>query len=155
MSEINEILSHYREGSHEDLIPILQDVQAAEGFVSEDAIVRIGRFLQMSTTKIYGMATFYDRFRFYPAGRVHIRICNGTTCFINGSSALISAVRQTLGIEPGQTTRDGRFSYELTACMGGCNEGPLITVNDTFHTHVRAEDIPEMMAKLKTLADLK
>ena len=66
MSKIKEILSHYREGSHEDLIPILQDVQDEEGFLSEDAIILIGRFLQMSTTKIYGMATFYDRFRFYP-----------------------------------------------------------------------------------------
>ena len=155
MSKIKEILSHYREGSHEDLIPILQEVQDEEGYLSEDAIILIGRFLQMSTTKIYGMATFYDRFRFYPRGRVHLRICNGTTCFINGSAKIISAVRETLGIDPGHTTRDGRFSYELTACMGGCNEGPLITVNDTFRTHVRAEDIPEMIEKLKALADLK
>lgn len=155
MSKIDDILSRYREGSHESLIPILQDIQDEEGFLSEDAVVRIGRFLQMSTTKIYGMATFYDRFRFYPCGRVHLRICNGTTCFINGSGTIISAVREALGIEPFQTTRDGRFSYELTACMGGCNEGPLVTVNDTFHTHVRAEDVPEMIVKLKTLADLK
>lgn len=155
MSKIDEILSRYREGSNEDLIPILQDIQDAEGFLSEDAIVRIGRFLRMSTTKIYGMATFYDRFRFFPCGRVHMRICNGTTCFINGSSKVISAVRETLGIEPGQTTRDGRFSYELTACMGGCTGGPLITVNDSFYTRVRAEDIPEMVLKLKALADLK
>jgi NADH:ubiquinone oxidoreductase subunit E len=155
MSKIKEILSHYREGSSEDLIPILQEVQDEEGYLSEDAIILIGRFLQMSTTKIYGMATFYDRFRFYPLGRVHLRICNGTTCFINGSSKIINAVRETLGIEPGHTTRDGRFSYELTACMGGCNEGPLVTVNDTFRTHVRAEDIPEMIEKLKALADLK
>jgi len=155
MSKIDEILSHYREGSHESLIPILQDIQEEEGFLSEDAIVRIGRFLQMSTTKIYGMATFYDRFRFYPRGKVHLRICNGTTCFINGSKSLISAVRETLGIEPGQTTRDGRLSYELTACMGGCNEGPLVIVNDTYHTHVRAEEIPDMIVKLKALADLR
>lgn len=155
MSKIDDILSHYREGSHEDLIPILQEIQDEEGFLPEDAIVRIGRFLRMSTTKIYGMATFYDRFRFYPGGRVHLRICNGTTCFINGSQEIINAVREALGIEPGQTTRDGRFSYELTACMGGCNEGPLVTVNETFHTHVRAEEIPEMIVKLKSLADLK
>lgn len=155
MSKIDDILSHYREGSREDLIPILQEIQDEEGFLPEDAIVHIGRFLRMSTTKIYGMATFYDRFRFYPGGRVHLRICNGTTCFINGSQAVISAVREALGIEPGQTTRDGRFSYELTACMGGCNEGPLVTVNESFHTHVRAEEIPEMIGKLKALADLK
>lgn len=143
------------EGHHESLIPILQDIQQAEGYLSEETIVRIGSFLRMSTTKIYGLATFYDRFRFYPCGRVHLRICHGTTCFINGSSSVITAVREALGIEPGQTTRDGRFSYELTACMGGCNEGPLVTVGDKFRTHVRPEDIPEMITQLKAVADLK
>jgi len=155
MSKIDEILSHYREGSHESLIPILQDVQEVEGYLSENAIVQIGSFLRMSTTKIYGLATFYDRFRFFPCGKVHLRICNGTSCFINGATSVINAVREELGIEPGQTTRDGRFSYELTACMGGCNEGPVIYADDSYYTHVRSEDIPAMISKLKALAELK
>ena len=155
MSKIDDILSRYREGSHESLIPILQDVQEEEGYLTESAIVRIGSFLRMSTTKIYGLATFYDRFRFIPAGRVHMRICNGTTCFINGSAAVVTAVRETLGIEPGQTTRDGRFSYELTACQGGCNEGPVICIGENSHTRVRPEDVPELIAKLKSLSDLR
>lgn len=155
MSKIEDILTRYRSGSHESLIPILQDVQAEDGYLSEEAVVRIGGFLGMSTTKIYGLATFYDQFRFVPAGRVHLRICNGTTCFINGSAPVIAALKDTLGVDPGQTTRDGRFSYELTACMGGCNEGPVISVGETFHTHVRSEEIPEMILKLKALADLK
>jgi NADH-quinone oxidoreductase subunit E len=155
MSTIDDILSHYREGSHESLIPILQDIQEAEGYLSESAIVRIGSFLRMSTTKIFGLATFYDRFRFFPCGKVHLRLCNGTTCFINGSTSVASAVREALGIEPGQTTRDGRFSYELTACMGGCNEGPVVATGDTYFTHIRADDIPEMISKLKALAELK
>lgn len=155
MSKIDDILSRYREGSHESLIPILQDVQEAEGYLSENAIVRIGSFLRMSTTKIYGLATFYDQFRFFPSGKVHLRICNGTSCFINGATSVINAVREELGIEPGQTTRDGRFSYELTACMGGCNEGPVICTDDNYYTHVRSEDIPAMISKLKALAELK
>jgi len=155
MRKIEDILRQYRAGSHENLIPILQEVQAEEGYLSENAIVQIGRFLEMSTTKIYGLATFYDRFRFIPSGRVHLRICNGTTCFINGSEAVINAIRDNLGIEPGLTTRDGRFSYELTACMGGCNEGPILSVGDNYSVHVKPEAIPEMITKLKALADLK
>lgn len=155
MSNIDDILKHYKSGSHENLIPILQDVQAEEGFLSEDAIVRIGLFLEISTTKIYGLATFYDQFRFNPCGRVHLRICNGTSCFINGSASVIRTVKETLGVDPGQTTRDGRFSFELTSCMGGCNDGPVISTGDTFHTHIRAEDIPEMITRLKALTDLK
>jgi NADH:ubiquinone oxidoreductase subunit E len=155
MRKIEDILGQYRAGSHESLIPILQDIQAEEGYLSENAIVQIGRFLEMSTTKIYGLATFYDRFRFIPCGKVHLRICNGTSCFINGSEAVIKSIRETLGIEPGQTTRDGKFSYELTSCMGGCNEGPVINAGDIYHTHVRPDDIPEMITRFKSLADLK
>ncbi len=155
MRKIEDILGHYRAGSHESLIPILQDIQAEEGYLSENAIVQIGRFLEMSTTKIYGLATFYDRFRFIPCGKVHLRICDGTTCFINGSEAVINAIRESLGVEPGQTTRDGRFSYELTTCMGGCNDGPVLTAGDTYHVRVRPEDIPDMIKKFKILADLK
>ena len=155
MSNIDDILKRYKSGSHESLIPILQDVQAEEGFLSEDAIVRIGRFLEMSTTKIYGLATFYDQFRFNPCGHVHLRICNGTSCFINGSGAVVRAIKETLGVDAGQTTRDGRFSFELVSCMGGCNEGPVVSTGDSFSTHVRAEDIPEMITKLKAIADLK
>ena len=155
MSKIDDILSRYREGSHENLIPILQDVQETEGYLSESAIVQIGSFLRMSTTKIYGLATFYDRFRFIPAGKVHMRICNGTTCFINGSAAVVTAVRDALGIDPGQTTRDGRFSYELTACQGGCNEGPVVCVGENYFTRLRPEDVPELISKLKALADLR
>jgi NADH-quinone oxidoreductase subunit E len=109
----------------------------------------------MSTTKIYGLATFYDQFRFVPFGKVHLRICNGTTCFINGSTPIINAVKEAFGTDPGQTTRDGRFSFELTACMGGCNEGPVMRVGDDYYSHLRSEDIPEMVRKLKTLADLQ
>jgi len=155
MSNIEDILRRYRSGSHDSLIPILQEVQAEEGFIPEEAIVKIGSFLGMSTTKIYGLATFYDQFRFVPFGKVHLRICNGTTCFINGSTPIINAVKEAFGTDPGQTTRDGRFSFELTSCMGGCNEGPVMRVGDDYYSHLRSEDIPEMVRKLKTLADLQ
>ncbi len=155
MSNIEDILRRYRSGSHDSLIPILQEVQAEEGFIPEEAIIKIGSFLGMSTTKIYGLATFYDQFRFVPFGKVHLRICNGTTCFINGSTPIINAVKEAFGTDPGQTTRDGRFSFELTACMGGCNDGPVIKVGNDYYSHLRSEDIPEMVRKLKTLADLQ
>jgi NADH-quinone oxidoreductase subunit E len=155
MSKIENILKRYRSGSHDSLIPILQEVQAEEGFLPEEAVIRIGSFLGMSTTKIYGLATFYDQFRFVPFGKVHLRICNGTTCFINGSTPVINVVREAFGIEPGQTTRDGKFSYELTSCMSGCNEGPVIKVGNDYHTHLRAEDIPGLIRNLKTLSDLQ
>lgn len=155
MSRIDEILKHYKSGRQENLIPILQEIQQNEGYLTEKAITEVAHFLRMSTTKIFGLATFYDQFRFLPTGRVHLKICNGTSCFINGSGAVVNALRETLGIEAGQTTRDGRFSYELTSCMGGCNEGPVVCISGDYATHVSPDDIPDMITRMKALADMK
>jgi NADH-quinone oxidoreductase subunit E len=150
---IDEILSRYRQGRMEDLIPILQEIQKSTGHLSEDAVVRVGKLLNISTTKIFGLATFYDQFRFLPAGKIHIKICHGTSCFLNGSRSLVTAVREELGIEPGQTTRDGRFSYEVVSCMGGCCTGPVILVNNEYHTGVKSEQIPVLIRKLKFIVE--
>jgi NADH:ubiquinone oxidoreductase subunit E len=148
-AELDIILKKYKSGKREDLIPLLQEIQEHLGYLSEEAIIKVGSFLGLSTTKIYGLATFYDRFRFFPAGKIQIRICNGTSCFLNGSKSIIDKIREETGILPGQTTRDGNFSYEIVSCMGGCHNGPVINVNGEYHTHIKAEQLPELIRKLK------
>lgn len=148
-SDLDIILKKYKSGKREDLIPLLQEIQEYAGYLSEEAIVKVGGFLGLSTTKIYGLATFYDRFRFIPSGKIRITICNGTSCFLNGSKSIIDKIREETGILPGQTTRDGNFSYEIVSCMGGCHNGPVINVNGEFHTHIKAEQLPELIRKLK------
>lgn len=152
-TDIDMILNKYKQGKREDLIPLLQDIQNDLGHISEEAIVKIGNFLGLSTTKIYGLATFYDKFRFIPAGRIVIKICHGTSCFLNGSQAIISKMKEESGILPGQTTRDGLLSYEIVSCMGGCNNGPLMNVNGEYQVRVRAEQIPDMIKKLKYIVE--
>src|SRR5450759_2236735 len=148
-TDLDIILRKYKQGKREDLIPLLQEIQDNLGYLSEEAIIMVGSFLGLSTTKIYGMATFYDRFRFIPSGKIQIRICHGTSCFLNGSQTIINKIREETGVEPGQTTRDGNFSYEIVSCMGGCHNGPLINVNGEYHIHVKAEQLPELIKKLK------
>ncbi len=148
-ADLDLILKKYKSGKREELIPLLQEIQEYLGYLSEDAIVRVGNFLGLSTTKIYGLATFYDRFRFIPSGKIRISICNGTSCFLNGSKAIIDKIKEETGIIPGQTTRDGNFSYEIVSCMGGCHSGPVISVNGEYHTHIKAEQLPELIRKLK------
>ncbi len=150
---IDEILSSYKSGKKEDLIPILQEIQDYKGFLSEEAIVKVGRLLGLSTTKIYGLATFYDQFRFVPFGKIHIRICNGTTCFLNGSQSVINKIRDEIGIEPGQTTRDGLFSYEITSCMGGCNNGPVLSINGEYRTNIKVEQVPDLIRKIRYISE--
>ena len=148
-TDLDIILKKYKQGKREDLIPLLQEIQGDLGYLSEEAIVKIGSFLGLSTTKIYGLATFYDRFRFLPAGKVQIRICHGTSCFLNGSQAIINKIKEETGVLPGQTTRDGNFSYEIVSCMGGCCNGPVINVNGQYHTHIKADQLPELIKRLK------
>jgi NADH:ubiquinone oxidoreductase subunit E len=148
-TDIDIILKKYKQGKREDLIPLLQEIQEDLGYLSEEAFIKTGNFLGLSTTKIYGLATFYDRFRFIPSGRIQIRICHGTSCFLNGSQAIINKIKDETGVLPGQTTRDGNFSYDIVSCMGGCNNGPVINVNGEYHSHIKAEQLPELIKKLK------
>ena len=152
-NSIESILNKYKSGRREDLIPLLQEIQDEMGLISEEAVIKVGSLLKMSTTKIFGLATFYDQFRFIPIGRIHLKICNGTTCFLGGSQAIINSIKDELGIEPGQTTRDGNFSYEIVSCMGGCSNGPVIYLNDQFFTHIKAEQISEFISKLRLTAE--
>ncbi|MCX6253250.1 MAG: NAD(P)H-dependent oxidoreductase subunit E [Bacteroidia bacterium] len=152
-NSLESILKNYKSGKREDLIPLLQEIQEDLGYLSEEAIVKVGSFLGLSTTKIYGLATFYDRFRFVPSGKIQIKICHGTSCFLNGSQTIINKIIEETGAMPGQTTRDGNFSYEIVSCMGGCNSGPVINVNGEFHTYVKAEQIPELIKKLKYIIE--
>jgi NADH-quinone oxidoreductase E subunit len=152
-NEVDIILKKFKQGKREDLIPLLQEIQEEKGYLSEEAIVKVGGFLGLSTTKIYGLATFYDRFRFIPSGKIQIRICHGTSCFLSGSQSIINKIKDEIGVMPGQTTRDGNFSYEIVSCMGGCNNGPVINVNGEFHTHIKAEQLPEFIKKLKYIIE--
>ncbi len=118
--DIEPILQRHPGAGRETLIPILQEVQGACGFLSKAAIMRIGKHLNLPTSKIYGVATFYNQFRFNPPGRYHVQVCRGTACHVKGSAAVLDAMIKELKINPGQTTRDGTFSLEVVACMGAC-----------------------------------
>jgi NADH:ubiquinone oxidoreductase subunit E len=150
---VEAILSKYKSGKREDLIPLLQEIQDELGFLSEEAIVKTGNCLGISTTKIYGLATFYDRFRFIPTGKIQIMICHGTSCFLNGSQSIINKIKEETGVLPGQTTRDGNFSYEIVSCMGGCCNGPVININGQYQTHIKAEQLPELIKKMKYIIE--
>jgi NADH:ubiquinone oxidoreductase subunit E len=152
-AEIDSILKKYKPGRREDLIPLLQEIQDEGGHLSEEAIVKVGSFIGLSTTKIYGLATFYDQFRFIPAGRIRIKVCHGTSCFLNGSQGVLDKIREETGLNAGQSSRDGSFSYEVVTCMGGCNNGPILSINDEYYPHLKAEKVPELIKKLKFFAE--
>jgi len=134
--KVDQILAENRGATRDALIPILQKVQDAEGFLSQESIAKVGRVLDLSAAKVYGVATFYNQFRFSPQGRYHFMLCRGTACHVKGSKKLLETVIEVLGIEPGQTSRDLLFSLEVVACMGACGLAPALSVNGEMYAKV-------------------
>lgn len=143
--ELDTILDHYPEARREHLIPILQAVQDKVGYLSREAMEYIGRRLDLPVSKVYGVATFYNQFRFQPRGKVHCQVCRGTACHVKGSAAVLEALKQQLKIEPGQTTRDGQHSLEVVACIGACGLAPVVTVNGDFHASVTPDSVRKVL----------
>lgn len=133
---MQEIFSKFPQAGRDSLIPILQEVQEKKGFLSRQSMVEIGKHLSLPVSKIYGVATFYNQFRFDPLGRFHIQVCRGTACHVKGSLAVLDAIRNALKIEAGQSTRDGLFSLEVVACIGACGLAPVITLDGNFHAQM-------------------
>jgi NADH-quinone oxidoreductase subunit E len=128
---IEELISKYPQ-TREQLISILQEVQAEYGYLSTESINRISGYLGLPTSKIFGVATFYNQFKLSAPGRIQIAMCRGTACHVKGSLNLLDTCRQLLGIEVGQTTKDGLFSLEIVACIGCCSIAPAMMVNGKF-----------------------
>ena len=145
MSDIETILQKHPNAKRDSLIPILQEVQEALGYLSRDAVLRIGKHLKLPASKIYGVATFYNQFRFQAAGKNHVQVCRGTACHVKGSLNVLEAVKRVLNVNPGQTSRDGQFSLEVVACMGACGLAPVICVNGDFHASVTSESIKTIL----------
>lgn len=145
LDNIHAVLAKYPNAQRDQLIPLLQEVQEQEGFLSKDAVIQIGKHLKLPTSKIYGVATFYNQFRFQPIGKYHIMLCRGTACHVKGSASLLNTLQRLLKIEAGQTTRDGLFSLEVVACIGACGLAPVICVNGEFHGNLTVDDLPKIL----------
>ena len=143
--DLDAILKRYPDAKRDSLIPILQDVQSEYGFLSRETVVSIGRHLRLPTSKIYGVATFYNQFRFQPQGKFHVQVCRGTACHVKGSAAIFEAIKRELKIEAGQTSRDGLFSLEVVACIGACGLAPVIAINGEFHAGVTTQKVAKIL----------
>lgn len=152
-TEINDILVRYPRAHRDDLIPILQEVQDACGFLSRESVVVIGRHLKLPVSKIYGVATFYNQFRFQAQGRFNIQVCRGTACHVKGSLKVLEAIMRELDIKPGETTRDGIFSLEVVACIGACGLAPVISVDGEFHAGMTPEKVKDILDSYRRKAE--
>lgn len=142
---VHSVLREHEGARREALIPILQEIQEQEGFISRAAVARVGQHLGLPASKVYGVATFYNQFRFEPRGRYHFTVCRGTACHVKGSGKNLEMLTKQLAVQPGQTSRDGLFSLEVVACMGACGLAPVVNLNGHFHAKVTPRKIVELV----------
>jgi NADH:ubiquinone oxidoreductase subunit E len=149
VKSVETILREHPNAGRDHLIPILQEVQDSEGFLSQESITKVGKALALPTSKIFGVATFYNMFRFQPKGKFHVMVCRGTACHVKGSAKTLDLLTKALAIEPGQTSRDGLFSLEVVACLGACALAPAITINGEFFPKVTQAKIGKILEECR------
>ncbi len=143
------IQTKYVNAKRDSLIPLLQDIQNLYGYLPKEVILEVNRRLGIPTSKIYGVASFYNQFRFQQIGKYHMQLCRGTACHVKGSTRLLDTVVKLLKIEPGQTTRDLMFSLEVVACLGGCGLSPVISINGEFYARMTPKKVEELVNLLR------
>ncbi len=146
-NEILNVIKKY-EGLPGSAIPILQEVQEIEGYISKDTIRDITEHTGIPSAELYGIATFYSMFRLKPQGRHTIRICKGTACHVSGADTLSSALRTLLKLpENENSTEDGKFTLLEVACLGCCSLAPVIMINDNTYGKLSSDKLAKILDK--------
>ncbi len=142
--KLQEIFSqHYRK--RDALIPVLQDIQGAFGYLPPEAMTAAGQFCRMDPVEVYGVATFYAQFKFSPVGRNIVMVCQGTACHVMGGGRVLEEVQTQLGVSPGETTADRAYTLETVACIGACALAPAMVVNKNTYGRMKAERVTEIL----------
>jgi NADH-quinone oxidoreductase subunit E len=144
LKKVEEILkNHGREKGA--LIPVLQEAQALYGYLPEEALVMIGKKLNIPLSHIYGVVTFYAQFYLTPRGRHTVRVCRGTACHVRGGKNVRKAVQQSLGVGEGETTADFNFTFETVACLGACALAPVLLVDKSYYGKLTPDRVEQIL----------
>ncbi len=151
MNAVESVLKKHARAGRDALIPILQEVQETQGYLSREAVAQISKHLNLPATKIYGVATFYNQFRFQPKGKYHFMVCRGTACHVKGSNRVLEMAQKLLKLKPGQTSRDRLFSLEVVACMGACGLSPVMNLNGEFYAKVTPRKLLKIIQECREM----
>ncbi|MBN1671796.1 MAG: NADH-quinone oxidoreductase subunit NuoE [Kiritimatiellae bacterium] len=147
-ANIGAVLSSYAR-ERDELIPMLQAVQASFGYISEQAVSEIACRLDISENDVYGVATFYTQFRFTRPGDHIVKVCQGTACHVRGGKRIMNEVCKLLGIRPGETTPDYKFSLERVACFGSCALSPVVVVDGKVYGRMTVEKVRQLLRAIE------
>ena len=131
------------------MLPALWLVQEQEAWVSPEAMVYVADRLGKTPIQVYEVATFYTMFNLKPIGKYHIELCKTLSCMLNGSKELKKHIKDTLGLEPGQTSADGMFTFSEVECQGACGDAPMIALNNVYHGKLTKESLDKIIWECK------
>jgi len=146
--ELDGIFARYH-GHKDELIPILQDIQAHLGYLPSTAMYEVAKHLKVPESAVFGVSTFYAQFKFFPTGRNKVRLCRGTACHVRGAPRILEEVEKQLGIKPGETTEDLEYSLETIACFGSCALAPVMVVNDDVYGRMTPKKVAQVLGRDK------
>jgi len=147
-SEVVELIGP-RERQPDQLIEVLQDLQATCGYLPEDALREVSDRLEVPLIDVYSVASFYKAFSLAPRGKHLITVCMGTACHVRGAPRMLDEALGLLRVEPGETTEDGLFSVERVNCLGTCALGPVVVLDGAYHHHMTPAKLRKLIASVR------
>jgi len=135
----------------DNLLYILHDIQDhhPQHYISEEAVQVVAEYLNIPTNHIYGVLTFYTMYSTKPRGKNIIRLCESPPCYVKGSTNLLRKLKMLLGVNTGETTKDGMFTLELCACLGVCGNAPVMMINEDVYGDLTEEKVEEIIDKIR------
>jgi NADH-quinone oxidoreductase subunit E len=131
------------------VLPCLHRIQHERGYVSDEDIEELTQYLGVPKIQIEEVLSFYTMFRRKPIGRWHLQMCHNIACSMRGAESMLAHVEKRLGIQPGQTTPDGRFTLSTAECLGSCGTAPMMMVNEAYHENLTPAKLDELLERLK------
>jgi NADH-quinone oxidoreductase subunit E len=131
------------------LIQILLDLQSMFGWLSREALTEVSKQLEIPITQVYQIASYYKAFSLMPRGRHIVKVCMGTACQVRGSPQLLNIISAMLNMKPHETSKDMRFTLETVNCLGCCAMGPVVVVDEAYHTKPSPSDLRKLFESAK------
>lgn len=145
---VNRILDKHKD-NRTALISILQDIQEEFNYLPAEALKLISEKLKLKLVDVYGVATFYKSLRLSPQGKHNITVCSGTACHVRGTSKILDEVQSQLGIGPGDTSKDKKFTFNTVNCLGACAIGPVMVIDGKYYGQITPIKARNLIKKYK------
>lgn len=146
--EIEQLVEKYGR-SRSSLLPILQDIQRKHKYIPDFAQQEVARLLDIHPVEVYSVITFYSFLSTTPKGKYIVRLCQTIACDMQGKESVAKAIERELGIKFGQTTKDNKFTLEYANCVGMCDQGPAMIINERVYTKLTPEKAVQILSELK------